>query len=238
MKKQFIYQTGTINSLLEAVYEGDVSMEQLLNHGDFGLGALNDIDGELIIHNGICYRADPYGNLHILKHSNYTPFAVINKFEPSINFNVKGKNFQQLEEEISRHFPSRNLVYAIRVSGDFARVDLRSEHCTCRPYRRLTEILPALQTIYGCNGSTGTMIGVWFPAYLSQLNVPGFHFHFIDDECKTGGHVFGFELVEAKIELQVLHGLKLELIQNNDFYAAQLDIQNQAEVATVEQVRT
>ena len=35
--KQSIYQTGTINSLLQTVYDGDASIEKLSQHGNFGL---------------------------------------------------------------------------------------------------------------------------------------------------------------------------------------------------------
>lgn len=237
MEKKFIYQTGTINSLLEAVYAGDINMNALLKHGDFGLGALNDIDGELIVYNGICYRADAHGNLHKLTHTNYTPFAMVNKFEPEHTFYINNLNFEELETQIAKYFPSLNLIYAIKISGSFKHLDLRSEYCTCRPYKRLTEILPSLQTTFERDNINGVMIGVWFPEYLSQLNVPGFHFHFLDDKLTTGGHVFGVDLIDAKVELQILYGLQVELIQNDDFYNAELNRQNKAEVAQVEQVR-
>ena len=238
MHKHYIYQTGTINSLLEAVYAGDTSMEEILRHGDFGLGALDNIDGELIIHDGVCYRADAKGVLHILDKDIHTPFAVVNKFVPEQHFDLKNVDFKELEKLVADHFVSPNLIYAIRVSGRFHHLDLRSEHCTCRPYKRLTEILPSLQTTFVVDNISGVMVGVWFPKYMAQLNVPGFHFHFIDDSRKLGGHVFGFQLEEATVELQVLHNLQLALIRNEDFYQADLNIQNESAVATVEQVRT
>ena len=238
MHKHYIYQTGTINSLLEAVYAGDTSMEEMLRHGDFGLGALDNIDGELIIHDGVCYRADAKGELHILDKDIHTPFAVVNKFVPEQNFDLKNVDFKELEKLVSDHFISPNLIYAIRVSGRFNHLDLRSEHCTCRPYKRLTEILPSLQTTFVVDNISGVMVGVWFPKYMAQLNVPGFHFHFINDLRRLGGHVFGFQLEEATIELQVLHGFQLALIENQDFYQANLNIQNESAVASVEQVRT
>ena len=39
-KKSSMYQTGTINSLLQAVYLGDTSVADLKECGDFGLGHL------------------------------------------------------------------------------------------------------------------------------------------------------------------------------------------------------
>ena len=40
----------------------------------------------------------------------------------------------------------------------------------------------------------GTLVGIWYPDYLSQTNVPGFHFRFVDDNRTLGGHVFTFAL--------------------------------------------
>jgi acetolactate decarboxylase len=33
-----IFQTSTMGALLDGVYEGNVSVRELLRHGDFGLG--------------------------------------------------------------------------------------------------------------------------------------------------------------------------------------------------------
>lgn len=238
MSKQAIYQVGTINSLLEAVYAGDTSVKKLKEHGDFGLGALDNIDGELIVCDGKFYRANASGKLNQLEDSCKTPFAVVNQFKPDITFSVNKQNYAQLEQTILPYFASLNLIYAIRVKGYFKHLSLRSEECTQRPYRRLVEILPSLQRTFYHENIEGQLIGVWFPKYLAQVNVPGFHFHFIDNDCLVGGHVFGLELESASVEIQTLHSFQMDLIQSDDFYKANLDIYNSDAVAQVEQVRT
>jgi acetolactate decarboxylase len=79
------------------------------------------------------------------------------------------------------------------------------------------------------------MVGVWFPTYLQQINVPGFHFHFIDEARQIGGHVFNFKIVSAMVEIQTMHSLQLDLIENDLFYKADLNNQDESGVATVEQ---
>ena len=37
-----------MTSLLEAVYDGDFSLSHIPEHGDFGIGTFNQLDGELI----------------------------------------------------------------------------------------------------------------------------------------------------------------------------------------------
>lgn len=239
LEKSYIYQTGTINSLLDAVYDGDVQISDLAYHGDFGIGALDSIDGEMILHHGICYRADAEGKLSILNNFTKTPFAMVNKFQSEIEFRFEDNlSFMELEEYLLKKLPSKNLIYAIEIIGNFVSVNLRSEHCTCKPYRKLVEILPDLQTTFSFENISGTLVGFWFPQYMNQLNIPGFHFHFIDDDKKIGGHVFGLNITSGTCKIQTLHGFRMELINTNEFHRANLGFNNQRDVAQVEQIRT
>ncbi len=232
-----IYQIGTINSLLEAVYEGDLTIKELKSHGDFGLGALDNIDGEMILYDGVCYRANAFGGLNVIPDYNKTPFAMVNKFVEEKSFSIKDVDYATLEKFLSKKFVSNNLIYAIKLHGTFRHIQLRSEHCTCRPYQKLVKILPSLQTTFSFENVTGVLVGFWFPQYMSQLNVPGFHFHFIDDNRTIGGHVFGLELDCGMVSMQELHGFQMELIRSDDFYNADLSQTKASDVAQVEQVR-
>ena len=40
-----LFQASTIGALLEGAFEGDVSFDDLAEHGDLGLGTLNGLDG-------------------------------------------------------------------------------------------------------------------------------------------------------------------------------------------------
>ena len=212
MQKNTMYQVGTINSLLEAVYAGDTSIAVLKQYGNFGLGALDNIDGELVACDGEFYRANAKGELNIISDLEKTPFAIVNKFIPDFSFNIENVNFTDLEKTLLPKFPSLNLIYAMRIQGNFHHISLRSEECTQRPYQKLVEILPHLQHTFFHENINGMLVGVWFPNYLAQLNVPGFHFHFVDDKRKVGGHVFGIELNSAIVEIQILHQLHLSLM--------------------------
>ena len=44
-----IFQTSTMGALLDGVYDGDVSIREVLRHGDFGLGTFNSLDGEMLV---------------------------------------------------------------------------------------------------------------------------------------------------------------------------------------------
>ena len=238
MLKHAIYQTGTINSLLEAVYDGDTTLEYLASKGDLGLGALDAIDGELIICDGEFFRADANCRLNKLLKEDKTPFAIISHFQPSLSFDLNADSFANLERQLLAQLPSLNLIYTFKIKGVFSQIDLRSEECTCRPYRRLIEILPDLQRTCTFEQLQGTLVGVYFPNYLAQVNVPGFHFHFVDTKHEIGGHVFGLNLTSGMVEVQIIHELDLNLIASAEFYQANLTRNITDEVTQVEKLRS
>lgn len=221
-KKHHIYQTGTINSLINAVYDGDMSIGELKEHGDFGLGTFDMVDGELIACDNVYYRADEDGNLSVVSEDVVTPFAVVSRFHSEKTLEVSDMNCKTLEAWLEKQFESDNMIYAIRVDASFRDIHLRSEHCQPNTLRKLTETLPALQHTFEHEKIAGTLVGVWFPKYLEQLNVPGFHFHFLDTNRKVGGHVFDFNLEKGTVHVQVIKSLQFDLIDNAEFARANL----------------
>jgi len=82
------------------------------------------------------------------------------------------------------------------------------------------------------------LVGVYFPTYLAQVNVPGFHFHFVDTKHEIGGHVFGLNLTSGMVEVQIIHELDLNLIASAEFYQANLTRNITDEVTQVEKLRS
>lgn len=229
-----MYQTGTINSLLDAVYQGDTSIAELKMHGDFGLGTFDLVDGELIVCDNQYYRADVNGKLSIVKDNIKSPFAVVNQFTPDITLDINNHDFESLGKLLAEQFVSSNLIYAIKVTGHFKNIHLRSETCQTRPFKKLSESLPKLQHAYVEEGISGIMVGFWFPDYLREVNIPGFHFHFIDSARKIGGHVFDFELTHGTADIQHLKSLHLDLIDNESFFHANLNPKTDEDMNRIE----
>ncbi len=71
----------------------------------------------------------------------------------------------------------------------FKKLDLRSEHPQQEGHRPLSETIAKVQNTYALNDTRGTIVGFWFPEYMKTINVPGFHFHFINDQRTRGGHL-------------------------------------------------
>src|ERR1700683_50750 len=52
-----LFQVSTSAALAEGIYQGAVRVSRLLQHGDFGLGTFTDLDGEMVVLDGVCYQA-------------------------------------------------------------------------------------------------------------------------------------------------------------------------------------
>ena len=50
-----VFQTATLEALLDGAYVGDLTFGELLAHGDLGLGTVDHLDGEMVVIDGEAY---------------------------------------------------------------------------------------------------------------------------------------------------------------------------------------
>lgn len=186
-----LFQASTIGALLEGAYDGDLSFAELAEHGDLGLGTLNGLDGEMIALDGSFYRADVDGTVGEVDGGERTPFAVVTRFEPSIDLEIDGPlEHEILLARLDELIPPGAASCAIRIDGRFDLVRARSVPRQTPPYRPLTEVV-AEQHVFELTDVRGTMLGFRFPAYVEGIEVSGYHLHFISGDRTRGGHVLG-----------------------------------------------
>ena len=53
-----MYQVSTLQALALGYSRAVINVEELLNEGDIGLGTFEDVNGEMIMMDGHCFRAD------------------------------------------------------------------------------------------------------------------------------------------------------------------------------------
>ncbi|VDZ59901.1 Alpha-acetolactate decarboxylase [Serratia odorifera] len=70
-----IYQISLMSALIGGVYEGDVTIAELLRHGDFGLGTFNHLDGELIAFDREIHQLRADGSARPASPDQKTPFC-------------------------------------------------------------------------------------------------------------------------------------------------------------------
>ncbi len=232
--KEVLFQTSTINALLDEVYDGDVTVKELKKHGDLGLGTFNNLDGEMIGMDGEFYQIKADGVAYQVNDSMKTPFAVVTFFEPDETKEIdKSVNYDQLKLFLDNMLPTENIFYAFKIEGTFEYIKARSVPGQNKPYPPLVEIVKN-QPIFEFNDVKGTLVGSWFPGYMKGINVPGYHFHFITEDKKAGGHLLECQTKNVRIGIDYTSNSYLSLPEDEGFYNAELSKENQATLEKVE----
>ena len=136
-----IYQTSTINALLEGAYDGDVSVAELKARGDFGLGTFNALDGEMVALDGKFWQVRSDGRAREADETMKTPFAAVTTFAADRTGAVKGVgSLTDLTRQLDALVESKNLPWAVRVHATFSYVKTRSVPPQRRPYPKLVEV--------------------------------------------------------------------------------------------------
>lgn len=229
-----MFQTSTINALMQGVYDGNTTFKELRSYGDFGLGTVQSLDGEMIELDGQFYQVKSDGLAYRLNDSMKTPFAEVTFFKPKETIELNGTyNLTQLENYVDERLVTKNLFYAIRIDGTFDYVKTRSVPVQSKPYASLSEVIKA-QKIFEFHNIMGTIVCFRCPAYVSGINVPGYQMHFITANRSTGGHLLDFRLRNPSIKVDDLSEFEMVLPNIEEFYKADLSGNQQATVKTVE----
>jgi acetolactate decarboxylase len=217
-----LYQTSTMSALLEGIYDGSVTIAELLEHGDFGVGTFNHLDGEMVVNEGVCYHLFSSGEARVARPDELTPFAAVTTFEADSRFDVVPPTSRaDLLSLIDARLSSENLFYAIRVTGRFPTVSTRTAARQEAPYRPLATATDdeAERTL---TGTAGVLIGFRTPDYEQGISVAGYHLHFLNEDHTAGGHAFDFVLEEGVVEVSTVSELRLSLPTSGPFLAADL----------------
>lgn len=206
-----LFQASTVGALLHGAYDGDLSFAELAEQGDLGLGTLNGLDGEMIALDGRFYRADVDGRVHPIAAEAKTPFAVVTRFEPTIDVRIEEPlSHAELLGRLDQLVPTGASSCAIRLDGRFELVRARSVPAQAPPYRPLPEVV-AEQHVFELEDVGGTMLGFRFPAYAEGIEIAGHHLHFISDDRGVGGHVLDSRSNGLRVRIDPSDDLHVEL---------------------------
>lgn len=211
-----IYISAPIAAIVEGILREDTTIATVKAKGDLGIGTFNDLDGEMVLVDGIVYRLRPDGEATIVEDGVQTPFACATRFigdsEEHFARPIAAEDF---EDRLLDLLPSRNLVYALRIEGRFSRVRARSVPVQ-HNYKPLAEIAK-LQTVFDLADIAGTMVGFYTPSFLASVHVAGFHLHFISHDRKAGGHVLAAAPEDVVVRQQHCPTVELGLPMTLDF---------------------
>lgn len=175
----------------------------------------------MIALDGSFYQIKSDGKATTPDDSAKTPFAVVTHFVPQKTVAEREcTSFVGLEAMVAEHRSSENIFYAIRLDGQFDYIRTRAM-CKTAEGVPLVEAA-AHQPEFEFHDVRGTLIGFWSPKYVSSLNVPGLHLHFIDDQRTGGGHLLEIEGQNLTLQISAENDLRLALPENTDFLKADL----------------
>lgn len=217
-----IFQTSLMSALLDGVYDGDVTVAQLLGHGNFGLGTFNALDGEMFIVGGECIRMRGDGSVSRADLTDRTPFAIVTNFVPHLTVSVSTPMPRsRVVELVERTLGSSNYLFAVRLRGRFSRVRTRTVVKQEKPYRPMREAVEN-EPVLEFENIDGTVGGFRTPLYGKGIGVPGGHMHFVDDALEHGGHVLDFDIEYGEMQVSIGTDLHLQLPLNDEFQEASL----------------
>ena len=206
-----LFQTSTIQALLAGAFDGDVTLNELLAHGDLGVGTLNGLDGELIVIDGEVFKAELDCTLTRPDLQSPTPYAVVVSFAPGPPRRLSGAIVPATLERLLWDDPERpRSPAAIRIDGNFEMVRVRSVPKQVPPYGLLAEAIDH-QHQYELRDIPGTMVGFCFPDGLAGIEILGFHLHFASDDRLLGGHVLDYVLRDGTVQIDEAAELHVEL---------------------------
>ena len=230
-------QVSVIDALMVGRYDGVMTIAELLRHGDFGVGTLDHLDGELIILDGAAYQVRGDGKVLAVDPGRSTPFAAVTPFRPDGDAPCPPvASLAALDAHLDAAFPQRNHFAAIRIDGRFPSLTMRSVPRQEPPYRPLDEVAKG-QSVWTRTDQVGTLIGIRCPAWAGGLNVPGYHWHFLSADHQVGGHVLDCRIAAARTRHVICRDWEIKLDDAPAFHQADLVRDRSRELKRVESSR-
>ena len=220
-----IYQLAPSAALANGLYKGTTRFDSMLQVGDFGLGALNAIDGEVILLEGKIYQASHrQGRLREVAGNELSPFFYVKKFREDLRFSLTSvRDMDHLTAQLDALLPTPNLPYAIRLDGKFTQIKLRSVPPQRPPYPPISEVVKQ-QHVFNINNIQGTLVAFRFPTFLDSVSGSGYHFHFVSTDRLAGGHLLDLRAEMLMVSMDIGRGINLILPDDPTFYAADLEL--------------
>ena len=238
MKSNKIYQASTLQALALGYTKSVVTVGELLGHGDTGLGTFENVDGEMIVVDGVCYQAKQDGSIVPASEETGVPFAVSGFVKDGRKFEIEElTDIESIKQELTLRIEEDfglNSVHIARIDGWFESVHARAG----APYRSqhvtLKNILSKTQKDFCFERLYGTLVCVYYPDYMDGINAAGWHLHFISQDRTLGGHIFQVSLSSGECLLQKMDRIEIQLPREAAFDTYSLKHASRDEIAEVE----
>lgn len=212
-----IFQHGTLELIMNGLYDGTTSLATILDNGDFGIGTLDRLNGELTIMNGKVYQTNAGGiTQEIQKLELTTPFSS-SHFEASNNRFVQEPKLSFSGLETLNHYVSQNVPNSLRLNGFFKSLKVRVAPKQAKPYPDFLSV-SAEQPTFEYQNVEGTLIGDFGPDIYTGVMANGWHLHFLSNDFTIGGHVLDFSAEHLSGTVDTFDTVKVSMPIHNDSF--------------------
>jgi acetolactate decarboxylase len=216
-----LFQISTAGALVEGLYRGEVTVGDLREHGDFGLGTFDGLDGEMVVLDGHFYQVRGDGTVAEVAEDVRSPYAMVTRFPAGPEVELTDcHDLAGLHAQLDRLRDSQNVFYAIRVEGEFDIVHTRSVRPT--PEGMTLVQAASRQQEFHVTSVLGTLVGFWSPGYLQTILVPGYHLHFLSEDRRSGGHLLGCAGRRLRARVRREADFRVSLPESTSFLRADL----------------
>jgi acetolactate decarboxylase len=231
-----LFQVSTPAALVKGVYDGVVTAGELKQHGDFGLGTFDGLDGEMVALDGHFYRVRGSGEVTEVGDDARLPFAVVTTFHSQRETILESvESFGALTAQLDTMRRTENLFCAVRVDGQFTRIQCRAV-CKASPSESLVAAT-SHQTEFTLTNIVGTLVGFWAPSYSRSINIAGWHLHFMTVDHTGGGHLLDCEGTRLRIQIQDLDDMRIAMPETAAFLQADLSQDPSKDLEVAERAR-
>ena len=234
-----MYQVSTLQALALGYTRSVVHTDELLSHGNTGLGTFEDVNGEMIVVDRHCYQAAEDGSITEMPPDIGVPFASVANLQGDRVFTLSEiPDIEHLKMELNLKIEEDfglNSMHIAKIEGDFERVDARSESAYRSHHVELKDILGKTQKSFCFEHIRGTMVCIYYPDYMDGINAPGWHLHFISEDRRWGGHVFDLKMRRGEVFLDKISRIEIQLPSEPAFDTYSLKEASQQDIKEVEQ---
>ena len=187
----------------------------------------------------ISSRVERMGNIFLAEDEKGVPFAAVCKFLPQKTEKLeKMDNIEELKTWLTLRIEEDfglNSMYAVRIDGEFSKVDARSESGTKAHHVTLKDALSVTQKAFVFENIRGSLVCVYYPDYMDGINAEGWHLHFLSEDRKHGGHVFDLSLTEGSADFCRITSVEIKIPDNPAFDTYALKRASKDDIKSVEQ---
>lgn len=235
--REVINQVSLLQGLTLGDYSGSVSISQFKELGDIGIGTFDALNGELIMLDGTVYRAAFDGSIEEVSDEETIPFGNTTFFDEDQTFELnRVDSVYTLKKELDKKVKElgNNRFYMIKIDGTFSKMGVRSELPQSEPYKPLAKVLETDQAFFDYKDIKGTVVGLYCPDYMSDINAVGWHFHFISEDRSSGGHVLDLSADTLNVIMDRTDRFSMSVPDNAAFNDYDLTVDQSKDIQKIE----